>query len=92
MTVNDELTRVWKEEVVAYFKLLAPYLHGRARYLSLNGWLIVNPDYSFHVRSMHTYNKLNTINYLRYIFSMALPAHSGPMPLIQFHNHFSKLV
>jgi hypothetical protein len=54
MTVNDELTRVWKEEVVAYFKILAPYLNGRARDLSLNGWLIVNPDYSYNVRSIYT--------------------------------------
>jgi hypothetical protein len=25
-------------------------------------------------------------------FSMALPAHSGPWPLIQFRNHFSQTV
>jgi hypothetical protein len=28
----------------------------------------------------------------RVVFSMALPAHSGPGPLIQFRNHFSQLV
>jgi hypothetical protein len=27
----------------------------------------------------------------RFFFSMALPAHSGPRPLIQFRNHFSLL-
>jgi hypothetical protein len=26
------------------------------------------------------------------LFSMALPAHSGPRPLIQFRNHFSQMV
>jgi hypothetical protein len=27
-----------------------------------------------------------------FFFSMALPAHSGPWPLIQFRNHFSQTV
>jgi hypothetical protein len=27
-----------------------------------------------------------------FFFSMALPAHSGPWPLIQFYNHFSQTV
>jgi hypothetical protein len=32
-------------------------------------------------------------HYLNYFyFSMALPAHSGPRPLIQFRNHFSETV
>jgi hypothetical protein len=31
--------------------------------------------------------------YLRcFFFSMALPAHSGPWPFIQFRNHFSQMV
>jgi hypothetical protein len=31
-------------------------------------------------------------SYVCTIFSMALPAHSGPRPLIQFRNHFSQTV
>jgi hypothetical protein len=31
-------------------------------------------------------------NYNQLFFSMALPAHSGPRPLIQFRNHFSQTV
>jgi hypothetical protein len=33
-----------------------------------------------------------TVVLYRFFFSMALPAHSGPWPLIQFCNHFSQTV
>jgi hypothetical protein len=32
----------------------------------------------------------NDLGELDFFFSMALPAHSGPWPLIQFRNHFSQ--
>jgi hypothetical protein len=40
---------------------------------------------------------LNFLNILKYyqvtiVFSIALPPHSGPRPLIQFRNHFSQTV
>jgi hypothetical protein len=34
----------------------------------------------------------NTRIYIHIFFSMALPAQSGPRPLIQFRNHFSQTV
>jgi hypothetical protein len=38
----------------------------------------------------HTHGQ--TAYFVLFFFPMALPAHSGPRPLIQFRNHFSQTV
>jgi hypothetical protein len=44
-----------------------------------------------HVDAESSFEKLQAFYILHGIFfTMALPAHSGPRPLIQFRNHFHR--
>jgi hypothetical protein len=50
---------------------------------------------SFCVPTLRGINFLRSFHHLSFFFSpppMALPAHSGPRPLIQFRNHISQTV
>jgi hypothetical protein len=64
-----------------------------------NAWTIVkkNTNYAWNLGSYNddqsTQKKINVENCIPvFFFSMALPAHSGSWPRIQFRNHFSQTV
>jgi hypothetical protein len=64
--------------------MFTPFLHFSIIYLNIYSIL-------FH-DSFSIFCVLCFPSFCRFFFQMALPAHSGPRPIIQFRNHFSQTV
>jgi hypothetical protein len=59
--------------------------------MSADGTMVPNSFLYFHPLLRQLDNNL-ILHIFNFFLSMALPAHSGPWPLIQFRNHFSQTV